>query len=755
MLIPVLAQAQSNKTSFEIISHNKSEMIIDVQIPDYATRSVQTPRGMQEIILLDQGAQRLEAEAPNLPFLTFSLIIPNQANSSIEILNSSYKDVSNIEVAPSKGKIYRDQDPNNFPYIYGDAYQQNEYFPQQLASLQTPYILRAFRGQATHINPVQYNPVQKSLRVYNYMRLKISFTEGGGLNTLNRSEELPQQLNASFASIYENNFLNYKTLSTGYTPLIQEGAMLILSSANYLPALPEFIEWKERKGIKTYLVNVDTMSNGGPTESNLMNLVTDYYLNKEIVYLLIVGDNDDVKCQNATFTQPFLHGPSDIAYAFQAGNDHYPEFIVGRFSGDSLQHIETQVQRTLEYERASNTSTDWMKRQVGIASDQGPGDKGQFDHEHMRQLIDSNFNHFTYTNAGYDYEFYDGTQGGNDKPLNPQSADIVTAMNTGLGLINYTGHGTLDHFSTSVFSGIYDIPNLTNKNGDWPFIISVACLQGNFVYPNSAPCLAESLLRSRDMATDEPQGAIATMMSSILQSWEPPMHGQDEMNAILRGERAGDYSTAIGVIGISGCMSTNDVYNTNVDPEGGNEITDTWIFFGDPTVNMTTNASGALMVTHDAEIGMGSTWFAVNSSEEHALIGLYHQGEFLGSGIVQNGSASINFPAVLNLGDTVWITGTKQNFETYEGYAVVSNFPTSLTDLSSLGIQVYPNPASDYLIVSDNENRIESMKLIDQKGRVVLETSSTRMDVRTLSRGIYHLQLKVADRVLSTKVLLQ
>ena len=52
------------------------------------------------------------------------------------------------------------------------------------------------------------------------------------------------------------------------------------------------------------------------------------------------------------------------------------------------------------------------------------------------------------------------------------------------------------------------------------FIISVACVNGNFV---NSTCFAEAWLRAED--NDEPTGAIATLMSTINQSWNPPMRG--------------------------------------------------------------------------------------------------------------------------------------------------------------------------------------------------------------------------------------
>ena len=63
----------------------------------------------------------------------------------------------------------------------------------------------------------------------------------------------------------------------------------------------------------------------------------------------------------------------------------------------------------------------------------------------------------------------------------------------------------------------------------WPFIWSVACVNGEF---NVGTCFAETWLRATD-SDGNPTGAIATLMSTVNQAWNPPMEGQDEMNAIF------------------------------------------------------------------------------------------------------------------------------------------------------------------------------------------------------------------------------
>ena len=73
-----------------------------------------------------------------------------------------------------------------------------------------------------------------------------------------------------------------------------------------------------------------------------------------------------------------------------------------------------------------------------------------------------------------------------------------------------------------------DVNGLVNM-GMSPFIWSVACVNGEF---HIGTCFAATWLRATG-TNGVPTGAIAVLMSTVNQSWSPPMDGQEEMNDIL------------------------------------------------------------------------------------------------------------------------------------------------------------------------------------------------------------------------------
>ena len=94
-------------------------------------------------------------------------------------------------------------------------------------------------------------------------------------------------------------------------------------------------------------------------------------------------------------------------------------------------------------------------------------------------------------------------------------------MNAGRGMINYCGHGSDTSWGSTGFNNS-NVNALVNDNM-LPVICSVACVNGNF--PNQT-CFAEAWLRATN--NGEPTGAVATYMSTVNQSWDPPMEGEDE-----------------------------------------------------------------------------------------------------------------------------------------------------------------------------------------------------------------------------------
>lgn len=733
--------SMAQQSQIELISSTENESVISVTVSHCTFNDVNTNLGQAQTISIENGTPILKAGAPDLPKMTTSLIIPN--NTGMEVLTSvlSYTDYPNVSIAPSKGNLYRNINIHEVAYQKGVEYNQNSFFPATHAELRSPYVVRDYRGVTLVINPVQYNPITKTLRLTT--SLIITVRSNNHIPVINpftdhRNYDITQ---TEFKKIYQSHFLNYATFNGRYAALSEEGNMLIIAKSNYMNAMLPFIEWKKQRGINVEMVDIASIGN---TSAAIKSYVANYYNSNGLTFLLLVGD-----AQHIT-PYPSSYGDCDNCYGYISGSDSYPELFVGRFSAENETEVSTQVNRTLKYEKFPQVGATWYGKGVGIASDQGPGDDNEMDFEHIRNIRTKLLN-YGYNNVA---EFYDGSQGQLDAAGNPNAQMVVTELQSGVGIINYTGHGSTNGCSSSGLSTT-EVNALTNTDA-FPFFFSVACVNGNFV---GGTCFAESWLRATDNTTGEPTGAIGTFMSTINQSWNPPMCGQDEMNDILTESNINNIKRTFAGIGMNGCMQMNDEYGLT-----GNEMTDTWTCFGDPSFMVRTQAPHLMNVSHVQTELIGLNQLSVFCDEEGALITLLLNGDIIGTGTVVGGVSVINFDPVLNP-ENIEVAATAFNAVPYFGIVEISAL-LQLQDKNLIGFKAFPNPAKEQLSLSFalENNSIVNIEFLNLAGQQVLTQSlgnlnagvqNQRVDLKGLSKGIYFLSIQTIGGLTKQKIVLE
>ena len=607
------------QSTIQLVSSSEQSLQIHFEASPYKFIEVETPQGVMSIPQMEGAAPMLIKGAPDLQKFASSYIVPRDGQTSVEIINSTYRDYK-IEVAPSKGNLLRNVIPSQQPYSFGEVYQKDAFFPADIVEAQETYTLRDFNAQALWVYPFQYNPITKILRVYDTIELEVQFDS---------TVKYPRTVDSQFEMIYKDLFLNYSQNQRSETST-EDGAMLIISDEEYIGPMQPFMNWKTQKGIANEIVDVATI--GGQDE--IKAYIQEYYNTHNLTYVLLVGDHQHVPAYQATA------GYSDNYYGYLDGDDSYPEVFVGRFSAEEKSHVVTQVNRVIQYEQ-NPPITDAYAESVVVGSDQGPGDDGEYDYQHLRNIQAEHLG-YTYTTG---YELFDGSQGGADADGNPSASDLHVLLEDDLGIINYTGHGSDISCGSSGYSNT-QVNNLTNTEVH-PFFWSVACVNGNFT---GTTCFGEAWLRATH--NGQPTGAIATLMSTINQSWSPPMEGQDAMNIILTEASENSDARSFGGISMNGCMQMNDTYGAS-----GTDMTDTWTCFGDPSVIVRTQAPQAMTVSYNPAIPVGSTLLDVSCSTEGALVSLTLDGEIIGTAVVSGGMATVNFDALSSIGDiTVTVT---------------------------------------------------------------------------------------------------
>ena len=707
----------------KLVSGQNNTIAISNTSDDFVSRTKLISGKHMEDFSKSAKVLTMEKGAPALPVFTESVIVPDQGNVTLDIQYDSFEDFHGIEVAPSKGSLKRNVNPADVPFTFGAAYQEDAFYPGKLAQVSTPFILRDVRGATVSFYPYQYNPVTKTLRVYKNITVRV--ITDNAQDAVNSKSKHGNIQNKVFNQIYDNIFLNNVPF---YEQVAEDGEMLILAPEDYIETIAPLAEWKVKKGINTTVV---PLSDVGNSAMQIKNFIRDFYEdNPGLTYILLVGDHDNLPSYTYGTSWYDEELWSDSYYAQLDGDDYFPEVLIGRFSG-SVEEVGVMVNRTLEYE-TNPLVGDWMTRIAGIGSNEGDGygDEGQPDWMHLRGIGDMLLEHgYTYVN-----EFYEGSHGGNDAEFNPEAYMISDAVNEGIGLLNYCGHGAQDVFVTGNYTS-NDVLGLDNA-GKYPFIVSVACNNGTFTNGTS---LCEAWLNVGD--EESPRGAIAACGSSILMSWAEPMQTQDGMADLITLADPENLKTTLGGLFYNGQMSMLEDYGLSPTAI---EVMQTWVFFGDPSVVYRNQVTQEIAAEHAEVITVDDSQITVTCDVEGALVAITQDGEIIGTGIVADGEVVIMLDD-FNDDSPVQVTITQQNFKPYEGEITVEAV-SGLGNITAGAASVYPNPATEFINIKLNSaSNAVSYEVRDITGKLIYSSGGGNehtIDTSAYSSGVYLLTIK-------------
>jgi hypothetical protein len=639
-----------------LLESTPDRIVVEYTLAGFDADPVQINGGTYYRISLPGEPTMLEAGMPELPRVNRSVIIPDASLMEVHVLEAELQDFPGLPAVPSKGNLLRTQNPDEVAYVFGGFYGSDAWFPPRLAEGGEPYILRDYRGMVIETSPFQSHGTDGTLRVARRIVVEAVAGGPGGVNAFDRSGP-PTSVAEVFEPIYRRQFINYGF--NRYTPVGERGRMMIICYHDFLGAMQPLIDWKLQEGIPVEVVDVSVIGN---TPAAIKNAIQSSYNAGGLAFVLIVGDGTQVVSDHVN------GGGSDPTYSLLAGADRYPEILVGRFSAESVAQVQTQVQRTVDYEKSPAIGADWYPKGTGVASNQGPGDDGEYDNQHIGNIRTKLLNY------GYTFvdEIYDPTG---------TAAMVTNALNQGRTIINYCGHGSQTSWGSTGFSN-NNVNALQNDN-KLPFIISVACLNGQF---EGGTCFAEAWMRATHNGS--PTGAIATYMSTVNQAWNPPMCAEDAADDLL----VQDQKHTFGALCFNGSCQMIDEYGSL---NGGNEFLN-WHVFGDPSLLVRTKTPQEMTVEHAGSFQVGEPTYAVTvPGVDGALCALYAGGVLYGSAYTDGGAAAI--PVDPSLTDPMMLTLTVTAYNKIPVFAPVEALPPTNANL------VYGESTVDDSVTGDGD----------------------------------------------------
>lgn len=609
-----------------LLSESEDVTVISFALEGFFLNKMETPRGLQNVVTVPKMASMLEKGSPDLPLYAIPVLIDDIARMDVEVVDSQYQDFQAVEIAPSKGNFSREINPDEVPFHYGEVYSQNNFFPDYQAQLDQPYILRDCRGQNILVYPFAYNPVTQTLRVFTKLTLSMKKSDDKGENC--KKPRKVNRLTPETEAMYAQRFVNYREDRAKYNFIPDEGEIMVICADTYMEAIQPFVDWKNESGRPARLYSVTEV--GGNNVDVIKSFIFSHYNSPDenLCYVLLVGDYADITPKSIS------GGCSDIWFGQLDGNDYYPEVFVGRFSAHTIEDVEHQVTKVIYYERDMPFTAYWLSKGIGIGSTEGAGsghNGGESDYQHIEYIRDT-LMHYTYTDVS---QHYSGVGAGTN------AAMLSEDFNAGVGICNYCNHGS----QTSWYVGGFTNSHINALVNDykWPFIWSTACLNGQF----DMNCFAEAWMRATNNATGAPTGAIGGMFSWTSQPWQPPMTGQDEMVDILCEWRSADqYHHTLGGASLNGNMKILDMH-----PSDQGATHNTWILFGDPSLQLRTAQPIEMNVTCQPEaIFLGQTELSITADADFAVATLTNNGQIMCSMPVVNGEAVLTFDSPEEVG---------------------------------------------------------------------------------------------------------
>ena len=642
---------------------------------------IATERGTFSEIAIEGTYASGEIGTPELPASHQLLAVPFGATPRVNVISYTTTDYRLSDygigtILPHQPSVRKDQNPEDVEFVYNTAaYQTRSLATAPEATIEMQGTMRGIRIGSLLINPVSYNPAANTLRVFNDIEVEVSFD---GADRAESERMLLSTYSPYFDIVYKQMF-NYRQILDVYTDqpdlMAYPVHMIVITPEDYITALQPWINWKIQKGFD---VNVVTTAQAGGNYNAIQSYVQNLYntgVNQGATptFVILVGDTGQVPGKTSgNATQKV----TDLYYGSIDG-DYFPDMFYSRMSAENTNQVTAIVNKILQYEQYTMPDPSYLSNVTLIAG---------WDSYWNARIGRPTINYAT----TYYYNTAHGFNQVNAYLQQGQYTGCYNTLNTGVGFINYTAHGSETSWSDPQFT-VSNVNALTNAN-KYFLAMGNCCLTGNFGH--SQPCFGEAMLRGENKAAysyigscpvtywyeDYYFGVGATTVMNQTPTLENTATGV--YDGIWMDDTYNTVSSITFLGNIAVCYASTGGYQTSSSPL---YYWQAYHVLGDGSimpyrVNPTPNT-----VSHASTFPAGATSFQV-SAEAGSYVGISQNNVLKGAALVPaSGSVSVPVAAGVTSGQ-VRIVVTKPQRQPYIQDINVGGAPQSFT------ISVSANP---------------------------------------------------------------
>jgi len=244
--------------------------------------------------------------------------------------------------------------------------------------------MRGMRLFVINIQPVKYDAVSNSLKIFNNINVNVNFSQS---NLLETQELREKTFSPYFESAYQRFVFNYQASDLRNDLMRYPIKYIIISDRMFEAQLEPFIQWKFESGFDVIVGYTDEI---GSSTSQIKSFIQQIYNSATPEdpapsFVLFVGDVNQIPAYSG---QTGGH-ITDLDYVKMSGNDYLPEIMYGRFSANNTAELQPQIDKTLEYETFTMADPSYLEEVVMIA-----GMDGSFGPTHGNGQINYGTTHY-------------------------------------------------------------------------------------------------------------------------------------------------------------------------------------------------------------------------------------------------------------------------------------------------------------------------------------------------------------------------
>jgi hypothetical protein len=401
---------------------------------------------------------------PELPYIAKMLAIPDNGGVTAEVIGTGDVERFSGYVLPP-ARMSRQEGTPESKYVENEAaYRALTAYPETFVTVDEPVVFRDFRVARVAIYPVRYVAGTKEVQITSSVTVRIRYGGGIGSNPKTRAKGA---IARSFGAVYRSSLINYQNVLEREYGGLETGreVLLCIVPDTFAAAFKPYAEWKHKTG--TY-VQVTKFSEIGANSSNpdiIKNYVAQCYHTWQYppTYVLLVGDYGQVPIKAAD-GQSFAN---DDYFVEIDGADVFPEVYIGRFTHDLTNPVgrglQTIVNKLMKYESDPyRVNQDWFKHAVLCSNlvDPTQADTKRWVSGVMRG------------SGGFITDTLLNLVG---QPCAHNLPEVISAINSGRGYLNYRGEGGSAGWWASCYPFNTTDVSTVNNGEMLTFVTSIGC----------------------------------------------------------------------------------------------------------------------------------------------------------------------------------------------------------------------------------------------------------------------------------------